>query len=199
MLKIIKKVFCICINFRFTNMLHLTNLDDQQIWKLMEQIKSETEFGIDCHDLPNIEDDDILSLVKAIEIELNVNSTEAIFENVTKHNLKTIGETFIYLYSCSKPLKNWMNFYEDLFQNQPPDIILLFLNRILKGKKTIQNSHLKTLARKLLNQYSSLLSLQYQEIGKLNRMQTPSLSSKDFIGKFACITHNIIIFRLNHI
>ena len=164
-------------------MLHLTNLDDQQIWKTMEQIKSKTEFGNDCHDSPHIEDDDILSLVTAIEIELNINSTEEIFENVTKHNLKTIGELFIYLYSCSKPLKNWLNYYEDLFQNQPPDIILLSLNRILKGKKTIQNSHFKTLARKLLNQYTCLLSLQYQDIGKLHRMQKPSLSSKNLKGK----------------
>ena len=164
-------------------MIHLTNLDDQQLWKIIEQIKSKTEFGNDCHDSPHIEDDDILSLVKAIEMELDINSTEAIFENVTKHNLKTIGESFIYLYSCSNPLKNWLNFYEDLFQNQSPDIILLSLNRILKGKKSIQNSHFKTLARKLLNEFTSLLSLKYQEIGHLHRMQTSSLSSNDLKGK----------------
>ena len=44
-------------------MLHLTNLDNQQLWKIIEQIKSKTEFGNDCHDSPHIEDEDMLSLV----------------------------------------------------------------------------------------------------------------------------------------
>ena len=63
-------------------------------------------------------------IVKYVEQELKVNSSEESFENMTAKDLKNAAEFFIYLNACphTDTLKSlfilWADFYADLFTKQ---------------------------------------------------------------------------------
>ena len=113
------------------------------------KIKLETSLDDDCY---NFEPQ-----VLKIGQHLKINASDLRFENMTREDLKTAGEMFLFMKVCpSKTLKPWMVFYKDLFETQPLDQILLTLNRMTKGVKTSQNEYFLILAQKLLRKTMSL-------------------------------------------
>ena len=78
---------------------------------------------------------------------------------MTKEVLQKGAEMFIYLTTCSEPVKSWFFFYENLFAEKSPAQIILAMNRVLKGTKTPENMDMKTLADNFFGKFESYLSL----------------------------------------
>ena len=91
--------------------------------------------------------------------------SESIFENVTREDLKTAAEMFIYLNTCphTESLKVWFKgrykFLCELFQTKPPKQIILTLNRMMKWDPT---KNTDAVAEKLFIKIAELLSLQFE-------------------------------------
>ena len=98
------------------------------------------------HNNNTFSDRSVLSQVATIEQQLEVQSSDIKFENITLENLKHAAEMFIYLKTenpCTDSLKEWLNvwgtIYTDIFENQSPQEILLSLNRMMKINQTASN------------------------------------------------------------
>ena len=150
---------------RFANILKLSNLDTEEIWKIVKRIKSTTSIDIGCgknNKHPNVDEvlysDDVqMSQVTAIEQEINIASTDQKFENMTKEDFKAAAEMFIYLNTCVFKSKSWFLFYKDMLQNDNPDNIILTLNRMTKAQSG-KNEELKIIAQKLLKRANNIFS-----------------------------------------
>ena len=95
-------------------------------------------------------------------------SSDQINDTPTNEELKTAAEMFLYLNTCpdSSWFKSWSLFYKDLFLTQPADKIILTLNRMVKTE-TSDDKDGKLRIKKLLQRATHLLSLQFEEIGRL--------------------------------
>ena len=90
---------------------------------------------------------------------------------MTNKDLENATKMFIYMNSCPASssdkgrlrLKNWISFYNNLFQTLPADVIILTLNRMMKAS-TSQNVDGQVRAKKLLKRMTSLLSLKFTDI-----------------------------------
>ena len=112
----------------------------------MKTVKDRTNLDLRCHHFvaTMLEEDDSLSQVEAVEQELQIESSEQINDNLTNDKLQTAAEMFVYLIMCPNDMKPWIVFYKNLFKTQSPDQIILTLNRIIKGSKTV---HLTNIAK----------------------------------------------------
>ena len=135
--------------------------------RVVKHVKSETSLDLTC----NNEDPmlfDLLPQVKAVEQKLKIESYEKINETLTNEKLKIAGEMFLYLSMCSSTIKPWILFYEDLFQTQSPDQIILALNRMLKGPRT--NKYFKDLAGMFSTKILNILSRRKAETVEGNQV-----------------------------
>ena len=146
--------------FRFANIFHLTNFSVDTIWKVVKKVKFNESLSTDCSDGGIYNNFARERIVQSVEKELEINSSDLNFGNVTPKVLKTAAEFFIYLNVCphTDTLKSlfilWADFYADLFGKQSPDQIILTLNRIVHQEKgdSVRNM-------KLLKRASNLFSL----------------------------------------
>ena len=136
-------------------------------------MKSEAVMDLDpCDDMHILKDDGISSLMKILEQKLQIESSEQINESMTKEELKTAGEMFIYLTSCPKLevdmiwFKTWSSLYTDLFLTKSADQIILTLNRLMKTE-IIQDKDARVRAEKLFLRTMSLMPLKYELIQRL--------------------------------
>ena len=155
-------------------MIHLSQSSTETIWNIVKESKtSQLNFATgDCdeHGL----DKKIVSHVKAVENLLNMNESTEIFRDITDKSLKVAGEMFLYLNSCpyeSYPFEFelWFKFYDNLFKNKSPEVIVLTISRMLKGKGNHSNKRLKTTANQLFTRLTSLLSLKYRNIQNITQ------------------------------
>ena len=126
----------------------------------MKTVKSESPLDLSCDVYMSVLVGDImLSQVKAVEQELQIESSAKINETYTNEELKMAGEMFLYLTMCPESIKPWLVFYKDLFQTQSPDQIILTLNRIMKGSVTAtpNNEYFKQSVEMLLKRILSIL------------------------------------------
>ena len=156
---------------RFANILKITNTSIPTIWKVVKKIKVHLKWDQSCRSdgLYNGKDENI----KTLEKELGIVSSQAVFQNLSKRELKAAAEMYIYLNTCpySKAyygankawFRSWYNFYKDLFSSQPVDIIILTLNRIMNSKLS-QYKDTQEWNERLFNGSSKILSLKYQAI-----------------------------------
>ena len=78
------------------------------------------------------------SQVAAVEHQLEFQSSEVRYDNITTDDLEVAAKIFIYLKNCPgdddsrKWFQSWSNFYKDLFKTQTADQIILTLNRMMK-------------------------------------------------------------------
>ena len=173
------------ILIRFANLIQLTNLNWQQIWKVVKKIKLETGLNKKCsknsiydlgYYLGYSKEDNIKQQVLKVEKQLEVNSSDQIFYNMTVDDLKTAAEIFIYLNMCPPTddtdtdqwFNNWNNFYIDLFETQSLEQILLTINRMTKVKPL--NMDGKVRAEKILEKLLGLLSSTIVGYEHLQRM-----------------------------
>ena len=103
------------------------------------------------------EDSETLALVDRFEKQMKVTSSQLNLEGFTTEDWKTAGHLFILLSICPSALHNWFVFYQDLFQTQSPDMILLTLNRMRKGTKTPQNEFFKNMAQEVFEKTTASL------------------------------------------
>ena len=120
------------------------------------------------NDMPILEEDSILLLMTELEQKLQIESSEQINESMTREELKTAAEMFIYLNTCPKwhdmaEFNSWSSFYTDLFLTESTDQIILTLNRLIKTEM-LQDKEAKVRAEKLMKRSMSLMSLKYEQI-----------------------------------
>ena len=108
----------------------------------MKTVKSRTSLDQSCYN-NMLSGDGPLSIVKAVEQMLQINSSEQINDTLTNEDLRTAGEMFLYLIMCPDTIKPWIVFYKDLFQTKSPDQIILTLNRFMRGTKTYSSASLQ--------------------------------------------------------
>ena len=167
--------------FRFANTFQLNSISVDNIQNVVKTVKSGTSLDLSCIG------DTILAQplyqVKAVEQMLQIESSEQINDTLTREELRTAGEMFLYLVSCPDKTKPWIVFYKDLFQTQSPDQIILTLNRLMKGSRTQTNEHFKELAEMLLKRILSFLHRGKAENTTSNTEAIPSQSG-------LCIKHS---------
>ena len=185
------------IQNRFANILNQIN-DTNKIWKVVKKIRSEIMFLRVCdssHSKVLFTDTDIQLNMRAFEEEIQINSTRVISENMTDNQLKEAAQMFIYLNFCPDSLNPWFLFYKELFENKSPNVIALTLNRILKGNISDEIDDLKKIAKTLLNELTSLLSLQYQYIGDMSKLRKEESAEDGLLSE----GFNVYSLFLSHI
>ena len=148
-------------HIRFANILKFNNRSQDIIFNVVKTVKSKTFIeNVDyiCQTFDNVlKGDVILSLVKDVEKKLQIESSDQIFETMTNEHLKSAGEIFLYLAMCPTKIMPWVRFYEDLFQTQSPDQIILTLNRVMKGTKRSRNEDFKKKAEIIFRRIESMI------------------------------------------
>ena len=170
------------------------NVSIDNMMSVVKMIKSESSLDMSCENHKTILRDDVrVKQVKAVEQQLQLESTERILETLTNEELRTAAEMFTYLNTCPDSwYMSWSSFYRDLFLTKPADQIILTLNRMMKTTKTSQNKEDILGAEKLFNRTASVLSLKFHE------MQS-SLPEMGFISDLS-INHPVhILIPDNHI
>ena len=158
----------------------MTNSSQETLWKLVKRMKVQyidekcptASSSSSLHESSVIE-----SQVKSVGKELGINPNTPAKNCLTKNQIELAGEMFLYLIACPKPIQPWLLFYSDLFQNHPPDEIMLNLNRALKIKEsTQQNKGLQKVSKEVFNKLLSLLShFQYKDA----ELSAPSKTIKE--------------------
>ena len=147
----------------------------EEVWSILRKSKS---VFFDCTNPGDTFDQDFY---KNSEIQEQLNKVETQFQldsnagttpidDISDSTLELAAEMFLYLNGCLRPLKSWVLFYQNLFKDQPPDVIVLKLNRILKGENlSPTNNNLKSIASKLFRKVTSLFPLKYKEIQNVTK------------------------------
>ena len=182
------------IFFRFANILKLSRVSVENIQKVVKttnDLHSSSKCNIDEKTM--LSDDAIMTLVKRVELQLQIESSEQINKNLTKEELQTAGEMFLYLYHCLYEYRHWISswklFYKYLFRTQSADQIILTLNRMMKA----QDKDATVRAEKLLKRISNLMSLSLEKIhtllsGKTSRNESFTIEEDPMIQRFG--THS---------
>ena len=117
-----------------------------------------------------LEESDRIAPIASVEQKLGIQSSEQRFQNVTREDLDTAANIFVYLIMCPGTLfdeqwfKSWNNFYNDLYLTQSPDGIILTRNRM---QKSIIKNYDKNWGQKLFDHALNKFSLKYEEIQKI--------------------------------
>ena len=124
------------MNFRFANTIYLSNLTEDEIWKILTEKKSQLNaYSNYCHEDGIFNNSIILDIITRFEKNMQTNSddTKKILNTITIPTLNKAAEMFIYLNWCSQYLHPWLNFYRDLFSYKCRADIVLAMNKVLKG------------------------------------------------------------------
>ena len=198
---------------RFANIFKLDRVSVDNIQSAVKTVKTRTNLSANakCNTYNTLlSADDMLSQVKAVELELIIESYNQINKTLTKEELQTAGQMFLYLNTCPYQnvdwIRRWRWFYDYLFLTQPTDQIILSLNRMMKTK-TPEDMDATVRAEKLLKRTSSLIGLSFEKIQTLLPGKNPrneSFTIKDpMIQSFGthssdnlfCLYHYQIYFR----
>ena len=161
-------------SFRLANIFQLTNFSNEKIWRSVKKVKLETSLDTICDRTGWYYDK--LFQVAAVEEQLQIESSEERFAKISLEDMNAAAEMFIYLNTCPRSFKPWIEFYKYLFQTQSPKKIILSLNRIMKEALNQKDVFLKKLAHNLFKRMTSLLSLKYEEIQSLFPGTTKNIS-----------------------
>ena len=126
-----------------------------------------------------IDSDLIFDTLNGLETRLKAKIPTGTISNITHKELNTAALEFLYLFSCSEMSRAWTLFYQDLFERKAPDQILLTLNRILKGRRTLIKNDMENIAENIFQEFkSSILNAN----GRQNSRSGISLTSKKYIN-----------------
>ena len=147
------------IFYRLTNILQKQteqNIEVDKIWKVVKKIKSGTPLNIKCdYDGLYEEEEDRQSQVEALERYFRMNPSKVVLGNITDEVLKLSAEMYIYLNICPGTLGSWFLFYQDLFQTQTLNKIILTLNRLTKV--ATEKEYFKSLAQNLFKKAATII------------------------------------------
>ena len=126
--------------------------DVDKVWNIVKLVKARRSDG------------KILTKVKAVEKKLKIETSKYVFENMSRKHLKTASEMFFYLDVKMEPVtKMWLEFFENLFETESANHIILSLNRLMRKTATGSNSNFIVI-EKLFRKATILLKLKNQEI-----------------------------------
>ena len=162
----------------------MDNLNVELIWRAVKNTKSAISSDEKCI-YNNYEAVVMTDNVESVQQYLHVKSSDDVSEQMTNKTLEIAAKMFWYLNSCTKESKPWVQFYTNLFQNSPPDQIVLSLNRILKK----DNKKFGAIAMTLFQNLTSVLNLNYPEIqsfinGKSRSSQRLNFSTQRKVALF---------------
>ena len=151
----------------------------------MRRTKLETSLDIQCDFSGLYTDGGRLDQLQAVaeqlkpkipDVESYIYTYDVKFTNLTFENLKNTVEIYLYLNTCSEPLKHWYIFYKNLFETQSTDQIILTLNRMMKVPGSQQNDFSRSLAQRLLQRVASSMTLKFEEV----KSMIPGPKNKSF-------------------
>ena len=157
----------------------MENVDIGSIWIAIKRTKSDITADQLC--ISNSYHAAVITdNVESVQQYLHVKSSDDVSEQMTNETLKIAAKMFWYLNSCTKESKPWVQFYTNLFQNSPPDQIVLSLNRILKKG----NKKFGAIAMTLFQNLTSVLNLNYPEIQSfINGKKNSSLKTGKYVKR----------------
>ena len=143
--------------FRFANTFKHNSVSVDNIQNVVKTVRAGTSLDLNCGGNYILADDGPLDQVKAVEQMLQIESSEQIYDTLTREDLRTAGEMFLYLNLCPDEIKPWIVFYKVLFKTQSPHRIILTLNRVMKGPRTQTNDRFKNMTEILLKRILNFL------------------------------------------
>ena len=147
----------------------MSNLSGKIFWDSLKKIRNISYKKCEDSDYVLYNEEIMKSQIEDLSKTLNLNASGDVNIDVTESTLKTAAEMFLYLNSCPDDLRSWFVFYEDLLQKKPIEVILLQLNRILKGGYSQNNKKLKTIAKKVFERVTTLFSFKYEQIQNISQ------------------------------
>ena len=108
--------------------------------------------------------DKIESLMAAIERNFQIQSSETIFTNISRDDLKNAAEMFMFLKITPGSSQSWSVFYTRLFQTKSAQEIIMTLNRVMK--KNLEKDDNIGMNINVFKKLTTLLKLKYTEINK---------------------------------
>ena len=143
----------------------MDQFDLEKVWNIIRKLK--TEYVSNSCSKGFFLDSEAINTHFQIEFEqqfmMNYSQNLFINMNITEKDIMHSAEMFIYLNFCPESVKPWILFYNDLFKNEPPNKIILTLNRILKGKK----NGMQAIATKLFTKLEEQFGLHFRQIQNL--------------------------------
>ena len=150
-------------------MIHVSNISEKIFWDSLKKVRDISYERCEVYESVLYEKDMMKSQIEDLSKVLNLNSSGDVDTDVTDSTLKTAAQMFLYLNSCPDDLRSWFLFYEDLLSKKSLEVILLQLNRILKGGYSQNNKKLKTIAKKVFERVTTLFSSKYKEIQNISQ------------------------------
>ena len=150
-------------------MIHVSNISEKIFWDSLKKVRDISYERCEVYESVLYEKDMMKSQIEDLSKVLNLNSSGDVDTDVTDSTLKTAADMFLYLNSCPDDLRSWFLFYEDLLSKKSLEVILLQLNRILKGGYSQNNKKLKTIAKKVFERVTTLFSSKYKEIQNISQ------------------------------
>ena len=149
----------------------MTNLDQKDVWKIVEKIRisllsehSDLDCNSDSDKALLLSDKNILNNINSLAAELKLNMTLIPNRNASKETLQIAVEMFTYLNICPTKL---LKFTSHLFKTGTTREMILALTSIIK---TIKNDKEKELTIKNLNMLLNSFSLgEYEKIQILTK------------------------------
>ena len=187
-------------------MLHITEYNRNDVWKLVKEIRRSflsKNIEQDCNDQGTlINDENIKENIKKVQEKLNINKSMIIetisktscqqyycgssyidihfvFDTVRRETLETATEMFTYLNYC--PPKLLLSMYEDLLKSASPRDIILAITTIRKTNHARESSEL--ILKKIMEtmKLTNYQSIQIITQGCINADQCKMKPSK-FLG-----------------
>ena len=147
----------------------MSNVSEKIFWDSLKKVRDISYERCEVYESVLYEKDMMKSQIEDLSKVLNLNSSGDVDTDVTDSTLKTAADMFLYLNSCPDDLRSWFLFYEDLLSKKSLEVILLQLNRILKGGYSQNNKKLKTIAKKVFERVTILFSSKYKEIQNISQ------------------------------
>ena len=83
--------------FRLVNILHETNLESEQIWKVVTNIRRKYLSETNLNELKNCQFDQNLEFIEKLEEVLDIKATDIVHSNVSDKTLETASRIFTYI------------------------------------------------------------------------------------------------------
>ena len=159
---------------RLSNILKVTRLNVKEIWDAVKNVVLKVDWGTIGGGCLNDEirmTQDVNRMVKMVEDEIKIKSSDLILGNMTKEDLEIAAEMFIYLINCPTGYQHtwftsWSAFYNELFESQSLDRIILTINRIMNSKPMKIEAE-KEIAQKLFMKIATFAELKYEGIHRM--------------------------------
>ena len=137
------------------------------MWNVANKIKNQESFdSAGCSGSGLY--DDLSYLVDKVEQQLELDSSDVIYQNISAEHLNAAKDIFVYLNACPTPYLYWFRpfkmFYKNLFKTKSPIEILLTLNRFTKTQRAVNDERGIMIQEKLFKRATKLFNLKYEEI-----------------------------------